>query len=155
MQSFRERLNKVVRAGEIASADPWSITLEIPSGPLAVLTLCVERSLWTSLWEQVMLDSTGFGWGRCETLGTSLELVKHEVKKLSNKLAFSVGEFASVPLWKTLISRSSTVFWVEFVVLHPEIPECADVVYETVEINFLGRSEFASVVQSPWLIAEG
>ena len=95
--SSRERLNRVVRAGEIASAVPRSITLEIPSGPLAVLTLCDERSLRTSSWEQVTLDSTGFGWVRCEELGTGFDLVKHEVKKLLNKFAFSVGEFASVP----------------------------------------------------------
>ena len=36
------------------------------------------------------------------------------------------------------------MFWVEFVVLRPEIPGSADVVGKIVEINFLGGSEFAS-----------
>ena len=36
------------------------------------------------------------------------------------------------------------MFWVEFVVLHPEVAGCADVVCEMVEISFLGRPEFTS-----------
>ena len=42
---LREKLNKAVKAGVIEQAVLRSITLEIPSGPDAVLTLCVESSL--------------------------------------------------------------------------------------------------------------
>ena len=47
-QDFRERLKSVVRAGEMDSAVPLSIWLEISSGPEAVLTFCFESSCWTS-----------------------------------------------------------------------------------------------------------
>ena len=56
---LRERLSKVDKAGVIEQAVPQSITLEIPSGPEAVLVLCVESSLRTSLWVQVTLDWAG------------------------------------------------------------------------------------------------
>ena len=59
VQSLRERLNRVVKAGVIKQVVPRSIMLEIPSGPEAVLTSCVESSLNTLLWEQVTLDRVG------------------------------------------------------------------------------------------------
>ena len=43
VQSLRESLNRVVKAGVIEQAVPWSITLEIPSGPEAVLTVCGKQ----------------------------------------------------------------------------------------------------------------
>ena len=76
VHSFRERLKRAVRAGVIELAVPRSITLDIPSGPEAVLTLWVESSLKTSSWEQVTL---GLGGAVGEMLGTGSDLVKQEV----------------------------------------------------------------------------
>ena len=56
-----ERLNKVVKVGEMDSAVPRSIALEIPSGPLAVLIFQVESRWKMSSWEQVKLERLIFG----------------------------------------------------------------------------------------------
>ena len=56
-----ERLKSDVNAGVIDPAVPRNMTLEIPSGPEAVLILCVDRSLKTSSWAQVTLESVGLG----------------------------------------------------------------------------------------------
>ena len=78
---LRERLNKVDKAGVIEQAVPRSITLEIPLGPEAVLVLCVESSLRTSLWEQVTLDRIGpEGRVGVEVPDEGSDLVKQEVK---------------------------------------------------------------------------
>ena len=70
----------------IEQAVPWSITLEIPSGPEAVLVLCV--SLW-----QVTLNKTGRG--RTEALNGGSDLVK-----VVERFPFSVGEYAFTPWWR-------------------------------------------------------
>ena len=71
--------------------------LDVPSGPEAVLTLWLESNLSTSSWEQVTLDRTGLCGGGEKILGSGPGLVKHEVKKLLKRLAFSIGVFAVTP----------------------------------------------------------
>ena len=59
-QDFRERLNSMVKADEMDSAVPLSIWLEIPSGPEAVLILCLENRCRISSGEYSILDSCGY-----------------------------------------------------------------------------------------------
>ena len=63
VMELSERLKRFISAGAIDAAVPRSIVPEIPSGPDAVLILCVERSLRTSSWEQVTLESVELGGG--------------------------------------------------------------------------------------------
>ena len=92
-----DRLKRAVKAGAIEVAVPRSITLEIPSGPEAVLILWVDSSLRTSSWLQVTIDSTGLGDEGGIMCGRRLHLVKQEVKKLFKRFAFLVGVLAFVP----------------------------------------------------------
>ena len=89
-----ERLKRFVSAGAIDAAVPRSMVPEIPSGPDAVLVLCVERSLKTSSWVQVTLESVELdGGGKLKRCG-GWSFVKQDTKNLFKRSAFCIGEFA-------------------------------------------------------------
>ena len=93
-----ERLNKVVEVGEMDSAVPRSIALEIPSGPLTVLILQVESRWKMSSWEQVRLERLVFGGDELviggERVVEDAGEVKHEAKKRFNRVALSWEDLA-------------------------------------------------------------
>ena len=83
-----ERLKRFVSAGAIDAAVQRSM---VPCGPDAVLVLCVERSLKTSSWVQVTLESVELdGLKRCG----GWSFVKQDTKNLFKRSAFCIGEFA-------------------------------------------------------------
>ena len=75
--------------GAIDLAVPRSIALEMPSGPLAVLALQVDRRWKTSSSEQVMLEKLGPVAQSADCWFCKGELgLKHEAKNLLSKSDF-------------------------------------------------------------------